>query len=182
MARKRKPTPDDEPLFEENNEPEPKSGEELGPCKVKGCKLTAMPGERYCAMHGLMINGMNYLKENGQEALARGDWAAGLLHGGLGTLLDVVGHALTKKVSAGGFNIPFAGFPTGAPPPPPRLDPFEVLGLDAATATVEDVRRIQRELAKLYHTDKRDSHVSQAKLAEINAAATEAVALLQKRP
>jgi hypothetical protein len=144
---------------------------------VKGCKLTAMPGERYCAMHGLMINGMNYLKENGQEALARGDWAAGLLHGGLGTLLDVVGHALTKKVSAGGFNIPFAGVP---PAPPPRVDPFAVLGLDAATATVEDVRRMQRELAKLYHTDKANSHISQAKLAEINAAATEAIASLQK--
>lgn len=173
---KRKPkkkTPDDEPLFDKETE------EELGPCKVKGCKLTAIPGERYCALHGMMINGMNYLKENGQEAFANGDWSSGVLNG-LGSLaLDVLGHAVAR-VTTPGVNIPFMNNPFAGPPPPPQKpDPFAILGLDPATATVEDVRKMQRELSKLYHADKKNEHVAQSKLAEINAAASEAVAILQ---
>jgi hypothetical protein len=169
MAKRKRKTPDDEPLFETLK------------CKMKGCKLDAVPDGVYCAAHEMMVNAAVYLKENGRRALARGDWSSSFLHGLGGVGIDIVKHAFSR------MSLPDLG-PVGAfvpppppPPPPTKSDPFAILGLDPTVATIEDVRRMQRELSKLYHTDKGDSHVASSKLAEINAAAADAISLLRQQ-
>jgi len=39
-------------------------------------------------------------------------------------------------------------------PPPPRANPWAILGLDPKRAAQADVKSMQRELAKLYHPDR----------------------------
>lgn len=62
----------------------------------------------------------------------------------------------------------------------PQSDPFALLGLDRATATVESVRIRQRELARIFHTDLGGGPAAQSRLAEFNAAADEAIKILQQ--
>lgn len=64
------------------------------------------------------------------------------------------------------------------PPPPSRPDPFALLGLDRANVTPERVRARQRELARIFHTDTGAGAAANDRLAEINAAADEAVRIL----
>jgi hypothetical protein len=66
-------------------------------------------------------------------------------------------------------------------PPPPRRDPFEVLGLDPMTATEEQIRRVQRGCAEMWHSDKGGGTAAQSRLGEINAAAEEALRILRQR-
>ena len=66
-------------------------------------------------------------------------------------------------------------------PPPPRANPWAILGLDPKRAAQADVKSMQRELAKLYHPDRCGAAVAEAKLKEINAAATACIAELRKQ-
>jgi len=58
-------------------------------------------------------------------------------------------------------------------------DPFAVLGIDRGTATVEIVRARQRELAKIFHVDAGGGEAANTKMIEYNAAAAEAIKILQ---
>jgi len=60
-----------------------------------------------------------------------------------------------------------------------RVDPFAMLGLDRANVTVEAVRARQRELARIFHTDAGGGAAANARMAEINAAADEAVRMIE---
>jgi len=57
----------------------------------------------------------------------------------------------------------------------PEMNPWPILGLDAATATSSDVKRVQRQLADIYHPDKKNTAVSEDMLTRVNAAATVAL-------
>ncbi len=61
---------------------------------------------------------------------------------------------------------------------PQSADPFAVLGLDR-TATVESVRARQRELARIFHVDVGGGAAANERMVEINAAADEAIRILQ---
>lgn len=61
---------------------------------------------------------------------------------------------------------------------PPKTNPFQVLGLDRNKATAADVKKMQRKLAALYHGDTAEGSVAADKMAEINAAADEALKIL----
>lgn len=60
-----------------------------------------------------------------------------------------------------------------------RPDPFAILGIDRAGATVDAVRSRQRELARIFHTDVGVGSAANERMMEINAAADEAVKILQ---
>jgi DnaJ-class molecular chaperone len=68
--------------------------------------------------------------------------------------------------------------PSPPPPRPTTPDPFRVLGLKT-NCTVTDVRRRVRDLAKLFHPDLATGDAD--KMAEINTAAQEIIAGLEKR-
>ena len=60
----------------------------------------------------------------------------------------------------------------------PQRDPFAVLGLDRS-ATEQDVRSRQRELARIFHTDAGGGAAANERMAEVNAAADEAIRILK---
>ena len=62
-----------------------------------------------------------------------------------------------------------------------KPDPFALLQLDAKTATVQDVRRVQRELAKIYHNDVAGSGLAGDAMSNINIAAEEAIKKIKAR-
>jgi len=58
---------------------------------------------------------------------------------------------------------------------------FEILGLDPARATKDDVERVRKHLARFYHNDTASSAVDSSQMAKINAAADEAIAYIAAR-
>lgn len=62
-----------------------------------------------------------------------------------------------------------------------KPDPFRVLHLDPKTATIEDVKRVQKQLAAVFHADKGESGVASEAMAEINAAAQAAIEAIVHR-
>jgi DnaJ-class molecular chaperone len=51
----------------------------------------------------------------------------------------------------------------------PGVDPYRILGINAATPTAS-IRKLRLRLAQLYHPDIGDSTANSAKMAELNAA------------
>jgi len=136
------------------------------------CKAPAVLGEEYCAMHlvsyflvGKAVDATNKALRSGNVGQAAGAAAATVI-------LQAGGPMLERAVAS------MAGMhsrPAGQAPKAPRRGPdpmlaFRVLGLDPKRATVEDVKRVQRELAKIYHPDTAGEAMSKEKMKEVNAA------------
>jgi hypothetical protein len=129
-----------------------------------------------------------------QAANRRGDTVASVGWQLLGGLVDLFSPAITDMANRAAEDPAAAAakakqtaqtayqYVRGNPPPqqPAKPDPFYVLGLNRETATVADVRQMQRKLAGIYHTDKAGDAIATQKLAEINAAAAECLKVLKK--
>lgn len=191
--RRRRPRRDAAPLFEEQEEPARPA--ESG-CAVPGCKLKPTPESRFCILHEALDGGKKKWQQSQRAAAKRGDTVASVGWQLLGGLVDLLNPAITEMVSRAAEDPAGAAerarqatgaayqYVRGAPPapPPPRLDPFAVLGLDPGKATASDVKAMQRKLAAIYHSDKGGTAVNASKLAEINAAADECLKLLCASP
>jgi hypothetical protein len=186
MTRKRS-VPDVEPLFDDRpkkrRRKKPKE-EEPAECAAANCRLPAASPSRYCNVHTLVFEGMDKFRSSSRRAAARGDFAKGVGHGLLSTGLDLLGqffgragNQVADAANNAAGNVDWSGLFAQAPPPQPTAARtcWEVLGLDPATATADDIRTVQRKLAAIYHADKKNPAIAAGKLAEINAAASEAL-------
>jgi hypothetical protein len=136
------------------------------------CNKPAVSPNGFCIAHGLQ----DLCVSRGRRAAKRGElWerifydAGSALVGHVSQQMDVIQQAE-----------PHQQFVPQQPPQPPKADPFAVLGLDPATATKADVRRVQRKLASIYHADQAGGSVASSKMAEINAAAAACLSALGK--
>jgi len=159
-TKRRKPKPEPEPEWDDDLEPE-----EIPVCDAPGCTSVAMPDSDFCLIH----LGLDLAVDKLQKSFRKGD-ALGAAMGGIGMLLFQHAPAIGAAV---GERIPP---PAPAPPPPAaqsKVNPFEVLGLDAQKATKKDVKAMQRALSKIYHPDKNAAAINPEMIARVNAAATE---------
>lgn len=192
----RKKTPDDDPLFADEDAPKCKRKRKRdmdeGPvrCVATRCSLPAAPDSTYCKVHTLLFDGMRKLRGSSRRAAARGDFKGGALHGLGSLLLDLGGQLFTNAGNQVASAADHAAAQAGpidwsqlfGQKPTEQSDAagfatscWEVLGLDPATSTADDIREMQRKLALIYHTDKHNPAVLSNKIAEINAAAAEAL-------
>jgi len=126
------------------------------------------------------------LKASGRRATKRGNVAGGALQTLLATALDAVASAANEYAAAGTAPTWWPSRqapPAAAPPPPapPKPTCWEILGLDPAGATPDRVRDVQRRLAGIYHSDLGTGRAGEAKLVEVNAAASDCLAELRRR-
>jgi len=144
------------------------------------CGAPAAPGSDYCMGHALS----DWLADNARKANRRGKSFEAVLFGGAAALVDnAQRHDLVGKAA-----VAYAmreqrkrAAEAPKPPKPAKPDPFALLHLDAKTATVEDVRRVQRALAKIYHTDLNATGLADDAMAEINVAVEEAIKQIKAR-
>ena len=123
----------------------------------EGCRLPAPRGATHCILHEAIEQNKRRLE---RRAKSNDVVAHALLFG-----LDWFGPALAR------FSAPAA--PTAAPVPAASAsDPFAVLGLEPG-CTEDEVRRRQREFARILHADHGGGNAASTRLAEINAAAAE---------
>lgn len=160
-------------------------------CEICGC-LLPYQGERFCPVHALIDLGAQYAAEQEKRGTVVGHVVAQLTRAGAGFVDNAHKQDMHKK-AVFAARIAYARRKAEAqqraqqqqqqqqqpPPPPPQADPFAMLGLDRASATVETVRARQRELARIFHTDFGGGPAANEKLAEFNAAADAAVKILQ---
>jgi len=132
-----------------------------------------MLGSDFCLAHTVG----DYIAGYTRRARRRNDAQAELFWQGLGAAIDTGLKHGPKAVLA--YTIREQQKKAAAQPA--RPDPFALLRLDAKTATVEDVRRVQRELAKIYHTDLDATGLADDAMAEINAAAEAAIKAIKAR-
>lgn len=153
-----------------------------GQCITEGCANPRAPGKRYCQLCCWTITFSKHV----DKSQRRGDLVGTLIGMGGAFLFDGI---RTGKISTG--NGPsVVPMPPGFRPrpqqrpsaPPPQVDPFSILGLNARHATEADVRRIQRSAAEMWHADKGGGAEAQSRLGEINAAAEECLRQIRARP
>lgn len=157
-----------------------------GPPKCEICgRPLPYQGERFCPLHAFLDLGAQYAAEQEKHGTVMGHIAAMVARAGAGLVNNAYEQDLHKK-AVFAAQVAYAQRRAQAqqrrqapPPPPPRPDPFAVLGLDRANVTVEAVRARQRELARIFHTDTGGGPAAESRLAEFNAAADEAIRILQ---
>ena len=147
-----------------------------GVCSFGTCTRPAVVGD-YCFGHMLTTR----LARGAEQAERRGD----VLQEALYRLLGTGAAYVADDPQRAAFQAQLAyqhvrAARQAAPPPPAKPDPFAVLHLDRATATVADVKRVQRRLAEIYHSDKGDAAVAGGAMAAINAAAQAAIEELSR--
>jgi len=136
-------------------------------CSIPDCPNFAEEGDTLCTFHATLADLTNDALDSAKQAFKKGDWARGLFSGFAGLVLKQ--EPLVKNF-LGGAAQRFVQPPP--PEPPPQISHWDVLGLDPATATEEDVKHVLKMLAQLYHPDKGQKGVNKAKMAEFNAAGT----------
>lgn len=169
-ARKRRSTDD----------PQEQEQPQRVPCDTPGCKLPALPGQKTCVAHSLCDTTEDWAKREAARAKRNGDLLKAALFGfapsAIAILRPLVSQAAVE-VSRG--QVPFRrAAPRSPTPPPSPPDPFAALGLEPS-ATIEEVRERQRQYAQIFHPDRGGGPAAAAKLAEINAAAAEALKRLR---
>jgi len=148
-------------------------------CRTEGCGNSPAPGTSYCPWCSVTAG----FQRQVERANRRGDTLGALLH----TVLAFGSNAIRQSKYATALDDVLDDRQTTGPRPgrrPPtssKPDPFKVLGLDPATATEKDVRRIQKGAAAMWHEDKGGGPEAQQRLGEINAAAAACLEILRAR-
>lgn len=158
-------------------------------CKVPGCTRLAMPGASYCFAHFCANEAekkANRMAKKNQGGAVFWQLVATQLGNqdtvnGIYDLVNVGLERAKQQFFQGQQPPPQQQYRQQAPPPqqPSQgqmiAEAFAVLGLDPNTATIKDVRSMQRELAKIYHPDKNPSPAAQERLQKVNLAADYAI-------
>lgn len=140
------------------------------------CGRPRMPGSEYCAAHTVH----DFLSDGSRRAAKRGKTWEALLYGlGAAVTDNIHRHDLGTKAYM--LYQMRQAQKAAQPPKPAKGDPFVTLRLDPKTATVEDVRRVQRKLAEVYHSDAGVTGVVGDAMAEVNAAAEAAIKAIERR-
>jgi len=149
-------------------------------CRTPSCSNQLIPGSKYCALCDITVR----FHKQVDKANRRGDTLGALVNTGLAFLFNGIREG---KVAAPTLQNPFGRIPRQPqqsqqrPPNAGQPNPFQVLGLDARTATEKEVQRIQRGAAQMWHEDKGGGAQAQSRLAEINAAAQACIQSIRAR-
>jgi hypothetical protein len=139
-----------------------------------------MPGSEYCIAHTVHDFIADEARKRSKRAKTLGDAiVAGVFGLGAAAMENMQKHDIAQKAYL--LYQMRQAQRAQRPPPEKKPDPFAVLRLDAKTATVEDVRRVQRKLAEAYHADTGASGVASDAMAEVNAAAEAAIKAINAR-
>lgn len=155
---------------------------EIPLCEAPGCTSPALDEGGFCLVHLGLDMALNKL----QSSMKKND-VTGALMGGVGLLLfnpqtSAAFGAAAQRFMPGGTVPPPPPPPRSPNPPPPRgRDPWSFLGLDPNKASADDVKRVQRALAKLYHSDTGPGGVDPGRMAAVNAAAAACLEQLKRR-
>lgn len=140
-------------------------------CEAPGCQLPAVLDGRYCVLHEMVeIN-----RSRVEKKAKKGDLTSQAIFFGLSWLGPAITQATQKVTQTVAQHGPFK-----PPPSPSKSDPFSLLGLEPG-CSVDDVRKRQRALAAIFHTDIGGGPTAGARLAEINQAATECIKILEDK-
>jgi hypothetical protein len=154
------------------------------------CEICNRPlpyaGERFCPLHALLDLGGQYAEEQQKLGTVMGHVAAMALRAGSSFLNNAYEQEMHKKAVFAArmyhaqrkMRAEQARKQAAQQQAPQRPDPFAVLGLDRGCSE-SDVRARQRELARIFHTDVGGGAAANDRMAEINAAADEAVRILK---
>lgn len=175
-------------LDEDEGEGEQEQGFEEG-CVV--CGNPVAPGEKLCPIHVMVEQMTDVGNKKFRKSVQKND-LGGILVGALTSLgATLAGQKAVDLDLAGviggipGYTEgPDAGPQQAPPPPPPRsrpIDPFAFLGLDRHKATAEDVRRMQKHFAKVFHADTGSGAVLPDQMAKVNQAVDACLAYLKQR-
>lgn len=152
-------------------------------CKTPECSQPPAPGSKYCPLCDMTVKFQRQVDKSNR----RGDTIGALVNTGLAFLFNGIRQG---NIAAPSLSNPMGAIhqqqrprrPQQRPPGAGQPDPFVVLGLDPATATEKDVKRIQRGAAQMWHEDTgAKSPQAQARLAEINAAAVACINSIRTR-
>lgn len=153
------------------------------PCGAPGCQAPALPRRKYCTSHETLYSlfasarrGLDKLRRQGD----RGDMLKSLAAGAGYIAVDLVEQTVQSQVADGSWPDAWRKV-REVVKTKPKTDPFAVLGLDPKTSTVDDVKKRQRKLASIFHSDKGADAAAGEKMKEVNAAATECVQILTKK-
>jgi hypothetical protein len=137
-------------------------------CRTEDCENPPAPGSSYCPICAITAG----FQKQVDRANRRGDTLGALLHTFLAFGTNALRQSGYVQTQSDPMRMRWPGGPRRERPPGVHQpDPFKVLGLDPATATEKDVRRIQQGAAAMWHEDKGGGREAQQRLAEINAAA-----------
>jgi hypothetical protein len=147
-------------------------------CRTEGCENPPAPGTSYCPWCSVTAG----FQRQVDRANRRGDTLGALLHTALAFGSNVLRQSQYAPASIDPMRIHRPAGPRQERPPGfNQPDPFKVLGLDPATATEKDVRRIQQGAAAMWHEDKGGGPEAQQRLGEINAAAEACMKAIRNR-
>ena len=150
---------------------------------MPGCKVCGAPpvgSSKYCIFHDVE----HARKKAANRALGRGDYVEGALSFMTGALAGFVGQELQKPQRIAQAQMFYrmrreAAQRAQAEAAQQPVNPFPSLGLDKNTATVKDVRRVQRELARIWHAGDQENAAAQERMKEVNQAADQCIRILQ---
>jgi hypothetical protein len=158
------------------------------PCCMQGCPNQAHPdADGYCTLHATLVDLTATSMEAAARAFNKGDVRGGVVRGLAGLFFNHSEPLVRATVDAAARR---AAQPQPQPrprtqqrrsPPPPPPSPWTVLGLDPATATAADVRRVVKALSQVYHPDRGAGGISRGQMAVINEAAQACLDQLKKR-
>lgn len=146
-------------------------------CSTENCNQPRAPGCKYCQLCEMTIRANKHVN----QAHQRGDFVGALVNTGLVFLWDGIRTGKLATAAEPIIQRQFVRRPAPQSPQPKKADPWSVLGLNAKIATENDVRRIQRAAAKMWHEDRGGGVEAQARLGEINAAAEECLKQIRAR-
>jgi hypothetical protein len=156
-------------------------------CQQIGCDNPVMPGSVLCLGHTLAREGAKFAQRKKKRAEKANEAVQALLWNIASTvaendqLITRVNNEFKSVLGAMRQKQQAQRQPHAAPAAPPKINPFDVLGLDPRTATVNDVRRVQGQLAKIYHPDVNNKKVMSGKMQQVNEAAAAAISYLEAR-
>lgn len=150
-------------------------------CSVSGCDEEPYPGSEYCFVHYMA----HTAGRAAVGAFKKGNVGKGIAQGLASIFLTEARPLAQGLIQQAMQQVPFNRQPPG---PQPReranqkiISAFGLLGLDPKTSTRDVVRKRQKDLAKIFHTDKADLATDSGKMAEVNAAVDVALDFIGRR-
>ena len=147
----------------------------------KACGGVTVAGSQYCLFHDLEKS----RQRAANRAYNRGDTLEGFLNTGLAWVASAIGQEAQQPRRVAQAKMFWQmqqdarAAQAEAEVAVEEEDPFPILGLDRATATEKDVRRVQRKLASIWHNGDQENVAAQERMKRFNLAADRCIRILQ---
>ena len=154
--------------------PRRKKTEEPSVCRVCGEKV--FPGKEFCTVHYMIDAAL----DSTQEAIQSGDFWGILKSGFSAVLIDKVTPMIQPAIVGAAAKFAQPRPQQRSPRPPPRIDPWQIIGMDKSKATAKDIKEAQKSFNLYFHPDK-GHPVNPDYIKQWNAAASECLKEVRSR-